>query len=89
MKILAASRVISMAPVTLVAKTASNFCELHFHQRLEDAAAGVVHQNVEVAELFENFRVGALNIRFLGDVGLDGMRAQGARGFGQRPYRGR
>ena len=51
MKILAASRAISMAPVTLVAKTASKSVLFDFDQGLEDADAGVVDQDVEIAEL--------------------------------------
>ena len=55
--------------------------EVEIHEVLEDAEAGVVDQNVEVAEFFEDLAIGALDVGFLGDVGVDGVDFQGAGGF--------
>ena len=50
--------------------------QVEIDQLLERAQPGVVDQNVEIAEFFQNLAHGALDVGFLGYVGLDGMRAQ-------------
>ena len=76
MKCLAASRAISIAPVTLVAKVRSKLARSKSTSFLKVPRPGVVDQDVEIAEFFQNLAHGALDVGFLGYVGLDGMRAQ-------------
>src|ERR1700676_1489687 len=49
--------------------------EIEVDEVLEDAAAGVVDQDVEFAEFLQDFAIGALYVFLVGDVGLDWMHA--------------
>jgi hypothetical protein len=49
--------------------------EVDIHEFLEGTRPGVVDQNIETAKLFQNFAHGALDVGFLGHVGVNGMRA--------------
>ena len=78
-KIFAASRAISIAPVTFVANTASKFLAVEIHEIFEDSGAGVVHENVEIAEFFHEFAIGPLDIRLDRHVGVNRMHTQFSR----------
>ena len=80
-KILAASRAISMVPLTLVANTRSKSSRDEIRQRLEDAEPGVVDQHVEIAEPLHDLAIRALDVVFQADVGLDGVGADCASGL--------
>ena len=71
MKCLAASRAISMAPGDVGGEGALEAREVEIHQFLEEAQAGVIDQNVEIAEFVQNLANGALDVGFLGHVGMD------------------
>src|SRR5437773_10194776 len=57
--------------------------QVEIHQLLEGTEAGVIDQDVEIAEFFEHFAYGADSVSFLGDVGMDGMRSKSLSGFFQ------
>ena len=71
MKCLAASRAISIAPVTLVAMTASKAARSISTRGLNTPYAGVVHQNIEIAKLRQDLAIGPLDVRFFGHIGMD------------------
>ena len=56
---------------------------IHVNERTPLAECGVVHQNVEVAELVEELTIRPRDVVFAADVGLDRMRANRFRRFGQ------
>ena len=56
---------------------------IEIHQVLEDAKAGVVHKDIQIAKLLEHFAIGALDIGFVGHVRLNRQRAQGFGRFRQ------
>ena len=55
--------------------------EIEIHEVFENAEAGVVDENIEVAEFFEDFAISALDVGFPGDVRMNCVDAEGAGGF--------
>ena len=44
---------------------------IEIHQVLEHAESGIVHQDVQIAELFVDFAIGPLHIGFLRNIGVN------------------
>ena len=57
--------------------------EIEIHEVLENAEAGVVDENIEVAEFFEDFAISALDVGFPGDVRTDCVDVEGGGGLGE------
>ena len=65
----------SIMPTTFVCRIASKLAAIHLKQGTALAECSIVHQDIEVAELFEELAIRPSDVRFLADVGVDWMRA--------------